>query len=399
MRLPIDVHIGAEKTGTTSIQHYLARNRETLRSDHGILFPASLGPNASYNLAAACQLSPTPDALRQMLSLHTPDDVDAYYTELHHKLQSEISDSQPKRLILSCENFSSRLKTGEEVSRLRDFLAPFASSFRVLVYLRRQDKMITSAYSTRVKNGLTRPFRFPLEGDERHDSHFDQLLDRWAEVFGEDCMVVRLYEPTRLHQSDGIADFCQALGIPADLNRSEVAQNTSLTSNMLEFMRSLNHELPYRIDGELNPLRADIEQALAELNFPGSPHGNYPGNADFYRRYQEGNRKVAQRWFKDDPTIPPELFKDAPSTPTPETGERLGYDQLVKISAHFWNHCQQQLQKTQLERDCLRAELLIERGELKPDQALELANRAAELAPDGQEIRRFIEKVRARTDT
>jgi hypothetical protein len=131
----------------------------------------------------------------------------------YHKLRFEINDSQPKRLLLSCENFSSRLKTRKEVSRLRDFLSSFASSFRILAYLRRQDKMISSAYSIRIKNGITSPFRFPLEGHERHDSHFDQLLDRW--------------------------------------------------------------------NGELNPLRADIEQALGALNFPGSQHSDYPGNANF----------------------------------------------------------------------------------------------------------------------
>lgn len=425
IRLPIDIHIGIEKTGSTSIQHYLALNREVLEADHRVLYPASLGGEASHNLVAACHISPTPSAIQQMLFLQTAEDINAYYYDLQEKLSTEIHHTQPDRLLLSSENFSSRLKTRDEISSLKDFLTPFASKFRILVYLRRQDKLISSAYTTRVKNGLTRPFQFPPEGFERHDSHYDQLLDRWADVFGEENILVRLYERHRLYGLDSVADFCHSFDIPADLLRAEQSQNTSLTENMLDFLRSLNQKLPYRIEGRLNPQRANIVQVLEALDFPGKRHDDYPGNNAFYQRFKTGNTKVAQRWFKNDSTVPPDLFQDTPSTPTPETDEQLEYDQLVEACAHLWSHCQQEIQGVRLERDCLRAELLMGDGQVESarsilkglirgsaidaepffvlarlekntgnlTEALELAKRAAELSPDDQEIECFIADI------
>ena len=54
MKRKVYLHIGTEKTGTASIQHFLSRHYDELR-EKGILYPKSLGRKSNMKLSAALQ--------------------------------------------------------------------------------------------------------------------------------------------------------------------------------------------------------------------------------------------------------------------------------------------------------------------------------------------------------
>lgn len=367
MKRPFEIHIGTEKTGSTAIQKYLQLNRDALLSQHGVLIPHSLGDGTSVNLAAACQLGTKSDSLRTMRSLHTTNDVEHYYQELSLQLKQELDAKQPQRLVLSCENFSSRLKTDKEVEKLHDFIAPFAEQIRILVYLRRQDAMMVSAYTTKVRNGFKGRFSFPEEGIERHDSHYDKLLERWARVFGEDAISVRLFEHERLHKSDVVSDFCQAVDIPDDLVRPAQRENKSPSADLLEIVRLLNWYVPHQVDDKANPLRGNIVDLVTGTSAAAKLPPLQVDDPVIWQRYLEGNRKIAKHWFPHDSSVPTDLFQPLTTVVAPSSGaEEVELDeaQLIAVCASLWNSCQSELRDTRLQRDCIRAELLIERGKL-----------------------------------
>lgn len=385
-RIPIDIHIGVEKTGTTTIQRYLRENRFSILAQHGTLFPRSLGGNLSANLAAACQKSAFPDDLRKCRNLLTADAVTNYRTLLQEQFYKELSQTNNlQRIVISCEHFSSRLKQVEEVQTLRDFLQPFSDDIRIIVYLRRQDEFFISAYSTGVKSGRTAPFQFPLSNNNSHVLYYSKLLERWTAVFGEKAIQVRLFERSRLKQADIIQDFCETLDLPANLPRSNEHENASFNTNMLVFLREFNHLVPRFLDNKYNKLRGNIIAALGELDLPGEKFKGNNDNERFYDLFKEDNNAVAKRWFKDDPNVPTSLFFGEAINPEQNISQDFDQHQLIQLCAGLWCYSQHELiaaqdkdnQKPQeclselhASRESLRAELMMERGEHKAAAAL-----------------------------
>lgn len=398
--LPIDIHIGTEKTGSTAIQRYLGLNIQRLSQATGTLVPNSLGIGSAVNLAAACQLSEPPDSLRRMRSLLTLHDVKKYFEKLQEHLSNEIANTKPERLLISCENLSSRLKHPDEVQRLSDFLAPFASGIRVIVYLRRQEDMIVSSHTTKIRNGFKGRFNYPPRGGERPDTHYDQLLSRWADVFGEDNIEVRLYERNRLVNADVVDDFCDWAAIPTDLERDIAQQNVSPDAQTLEIMRRMNHFVPHQVDGKPNPLRRNLMNALTITSNHSETVNVPPPNAEFLERFEAGNTEVARRWFSNDDSVPDSLFEAPSDRRNINPPSEIAEDELLQTAAHIWNYAQAEIVTKEFENNCLKAELLLAQGQNQealahceglcrkyPEQtrAVELLNRAQKTAASPRE--------------
>src|SRR5437588_5600820 len=162
MRMPnLHLHIGCEKTGTTSIQKFLRANRELL-ARAGILFPRAPGEENQMGLAVAAQSEFGP-LRRKIFKLRSWPEVDAFREKLGRGLEQELTGSAFRRAIMSGEHCSSRLVSPAEVEWLRDFLRQFFDDITVVVYIRRQDEFLLSTYSTDIKGGAVHRLRVPEE--------------------------------------------------------------------------------------------------------------------------------------------------------------------------------------------------------------------------------------------
>lgn len=369
-RCDIELHIGLAKTGTTAIQSYLADNRRILLEQHGVLFPRSLGHQLSSNLAAACQQSARPDDLRKKRGLLTPAAVDGYREELAARLAEEIAGERPERLVISSEHFTSRLHSDAELARVESFLRPFARSIRVWIYLRRQDELIRSAYTTAVRNGGTSPFHWPGAGRERPDLYFDRLLERWAGQFSHEAINVRLYDHTRLSGNDIVADFCEALALPVDLARPGAKSNASLDAQSLDFLRRFNSHVPYFSGDAVNRLRGDVNRLVDEYAERPSQAFNPAGADAFYARFAAGNRAVRQRFFRDYHDLPEDLFEAPRQAAELPAADPLPRDRIIELTARLWTHAQNELQRERARSAILRVELALERGQVRQAQQL-----------------------------
>lgn len=194
------IHIGTRKTGTSTIQAFLSANRPQLH-ELGYLYPAA-GPqgrkvfqnSAHYNLA------------RQLQERQSFDPAQ----ETWEGIEQQTRRNPGRPVILSCEHLQSL--TSERVRRLRRYLPD--TPVKVIVYLRRQSAYLESQYSQHAK--------FQGMGESIHDYAtriddfltYSRFLDPWRQAFGDDNIVVRLFERGRFRNGDLLDDFLSVVGLP-----------------------------------------------------------------------------------------------------------------------------------------------------------------------------------------
>jgi hypothetical protein len=299
------VHIGAEKTGTTAIQAALVSQAAELRR-HGVCYPASLrsGRVASHTRLVTAAADPARiDDLRRWAHVTSPEQVGAHREDVARSLAEELSSWEPDVLLLSSEHCHSRLRSAAEVATLRSLLARFCEDITVVVYLRPQHEAALSLYSTRLKAGL--PAGDPLSGNPAQPGFFDYgaLVDRWAEVFGEERVRVRTYERGALMGGNILEDFREVVDLPVPLRRPARRANPSLSPRGLRVLGAVNMVLPRFVLGRKNPVRAPVTRVIERLFSGEGPVVSKADAVRFYEGFAATNEVVRRRFFPERATL------------------------------------------------------------------------------------------------
>lgn len=295
------LHIGTEKTGTSTIQRFLTKNRKALARD-GVIYPSVTGENGGtqWGFVACVQDSPWKTDVGLSLGIYSASDQEKYREELRVKLQREFAAS-PKAdtLIISSEHLQSRLATTEAITRLKDFLDPWVDKFEIVFYLRRQDRMAVSFYSTKIKSGNAKPILFPaaMNGPIPYYFDYERLYNNWHAVFGAAAMRVRIFSPLEWVQGDLVQDFCLVCGLLADGKRMPVAENESINQLGVDFLLEVNKQIPSMIAGKRNPEHEALIQFVSRL----CSGKSYPASREeamaFYQRFVDGNERLRKQVF------------------------------------------------------------------------------------------------------
>ena len=302
------LHIGTEKTGTSSIQEFLRANRALLQT-RGVAYPQAPGDINHIGLAALGQDRDRGE-LWEKLGITSIAGRDKYRIQLANELGTEFREKEYDRAVMSNEHCSSRLLSAEEVSSLRDFLSPLFSRIWIVVYLRRQDDFVVSTYSTGIKSGRTTPLSFPKPARIRARYDYWSLLERWCGVFGRENIVCRKFEKQWLSGGDLLTDFLSVIGCDASAEWQYPGNvNSSLDARALEFLRLMNlHLTPDERPPRLVPkLEALSDGPLVDL----SP----ADRGQLMKQLRDSNTLVAETYFggsrtdSDDPLFAPRADK------------------------------------------------------------------------------------------
>jgi hypothetical protein len=322
------LHIGLAKTGTKTLQAAMTLNRDLLRR-HGFVYPVLPGTRHTGLAVYAAAEKASPE-LRARVGLSERDRFVAFIDEFPSGLTAAVAGPDIHTAILSNEYCSTGLSTIEEIARLHRLLSSLAREIRVIVYLRRQDDLATSLYSAQIKNGgHVGKFEF-VEG-----FWFDylELLDMWAEVFGRDHLVIRMFEPAQLHRDGLLADFSIAMGFEPfrELQRPP-HMNMSLDVHALEFMRRFNAHVPLLAGEQINPSRGPIAWAIAGISNGDRLVPSAEAAAAFLDKYGPSNAAVARKYLNRENGV---LFTEPPRN-QPERLPSLDVDKAIEIAAKLW---------------------------------------------------------------
>jgi hypothetical protein len=228
MTKQIILHIGTHKTGTSSLQYFLSTYEAELK-DAGVLYPLGGRRELSPGRSALAH-----HALANSLRGKLPSGGRHYWDAL----LEELARAREETAVVSSEEFSGCEPT--HVGQARTHLSAY--KVKVVVYLRNRLDFMVSAYKQRVKVGR---YRGSFGDFIREDARpaYGELLARWAEVFGAENVLVRVYD--KVKKSPGVEEeFLNILGIPASNFPSYFADkpvvNVSPPDDAVMLMRRLN---------------------------------------------------------------------------------------------------------------------------------------------------------------
>jgi hypothetical protein len=195
MRL-IQIHAGLHKTGTTAIQHTLARLAPDL-AQHGVALPYFGSRGHWHHALAGFSTDPERTA------------------EAWTKLTRRVAKTQADRIILSSEHF-----IGSDPVALRDALARMGDArVQIHIYLRPHIALCTSLHLERVKAGVATSGATDLTRVDRASAAFDYVpaIARLTEIFGPDAIALREFAPAQFTGASLITDFWDFLDLPTAL--------------------------------------------------------------------------------------------------------------------------------------------------------------------------------------
>jgi hypothetical protein len=269
--LKVIIHAGINRTGTTSLQGFLAGNRGAL-ARHGTWYPGE-----AHNQQPLCW------AIKR---------GDAGAEDIRH-LAAERTGV--RTLLLSAENFCTHAK----LPWLRDLATTHET--RVVFYLRRQDHWLMSWYNQHIKW----PFNRRISRMDKHQFlaclpefewiDFERLLDRWAGILGENAVNVAVLEKGQVH--DVVEHFLTILGVPADgLDFETRRRNDSMPVYNLEIARLLGlFDLkPEQRTRVIRALRTGLAHLAPEARTVFSPDERLR----VLDQFEQSNQAVARRFLK-----------------------------------------------------------------------------------------------------
>ncbi len=352
--MKIYLHIGLEKTGTTSIQQFLTYKREELIQQN-ILYPKSLYlPNNEY-ISVAFRDSRYVDDLRVKHNIIRHDQILNFRNKIKESLKQEIDKYHPDILIISNEHISSRLSDEEERKNLINFLKNFSNDITVIVYLRRQDKLLESLYSTSIISGNTYSFeKFFQQIKNRHDLHFYTLLKQWGKYVPKEKMIVKKFDKFSLFNNDIVDDFIKTLNLNIRKDKT-FKDNTSLGYKKLEFLRRFNRYMPMIKDKKINFFRGNIINLLKQINIENDFKIKMTKSQiiKLMQLYNEENMKVSKEFFGSKENIFAFNLDDV------QTDHKVSEDEYFEIFSKLWEKRQIEMEKIKVKNMILNANNLI----------------------------------------
>ncbi len=240
------LHIGTNKTGTTSIQLFLQKNRTVLK-ECGVYYPTEgISPlGAHHYIASSVREAPYPP----------------YPSK--HSIEEHVSDIMESSkdcdtVVVSSELFFD--ESGIDSKKLKLLTEPF-EAVETIVYLRRQDLYAESFHNSRIRTGAK---SVKLENFAQSiNVNYTDRLAFWDNFSSE--IKIGIFEPKKLVEGDLLLDF--------------------MSKANLEHVSGLDFELA-RTNESVNVLAAETLSLINDITDISQPKRNTIG--DFFNdRYPE----------------------------------------------------------------------------------------------------------------
>ena len=238
----LTLHIGTEKTGTTSIQNFLDINYLNLK-EQGISIPRSLCYSESFNhrwaAIIAYNKNRNDDNTKDLFK--SQEDRSKQIQEKIKEFKSEVNSDPSNSWIISSEHLQSRLSTKEEINRLKIILSSLFEDIKILIYLRDPIETAISWWSTKIKSeGVLYNLPEPIHPYINQLCNHKQSIQNWSSIFKKENIMVGIYEDREVERNI-VLDFCKKLNIDfGSLDQNKDFDNKKLSFLGMKYKAHLN---------------------------------------------------------------------------------------------------------------------------------------------------------------
>ncbi|NHN86182.1 hypothetical protein GOB93_16255 [Acetobacter musti] len=305
------LHIGTEKTATTSIQNWLYANRATLSENRVALSDVAETGN---NRALCAWFQPEIDDYLLDKGVRDEAGKAVWFATFIDDFEAEIKQAARSHdtMIISSEHFHRRMTSKESIEALRDFLYRNFSSVEIVCYFREQSEVRKSLYSTGVKGGDTRRIA-DFQNEDLTGSHYynyRNMLGKWSDIFGRSAIRPRLFQRKLFRDRDIRKDFldvCNLSRLSDSMNFDTPRENESLTRFQAFLARQVNTAVPrYDRHGNYSWLRDRLVYVISHFRiFRLGGRIRDPRQLSLHAAFDAENRKFFRDYFGADRNLFP----------------------------------------------------------------------------------------------
>ncbi|EOH7075098.1 coiled-coil domain-containing protein [Campylobacter coli] len=306
------VHIGTEKTGTTSIQEFLYINKSIIQKQN-YFFAQSIGIKNHWDLAFLGYSLNKKDSYILNNSLWNFQAIKQHKKNIFSKIKDEVKFNH--KIIFSSELLQSRLTRKREIVKLYTFFKKIGfTNIKVICYIRDANEMLRSLLSEAIKWEEIDSFELKEEKEEyklgykknlfhfHHICNHKQTLQWWGEIFGKENLIVRLFDKNEFYQGDLLKDFIHSIGLEWDDEFIiPPKQNESLDLLGIDLLRRINKFLPLFCNNARNIFRGDLHHFAVKHFTSKDSHLKFQPPKEVVQSYidyfEESNEWVRKEFF------------------------------------------------------------------------------------------------------
>lgn len=304
------LHIGIDKTGSTTIQNTLHQAHRELLQEERILYP-SIAANHSVFLTTVFHEKP-PKILPLIDSrANNKAAIGRLKNEYFDQFNTDLIKHNWRTIILSAEGLCD--SPPNAILSLLEWITPHVEEIEVVAFVRHPVDWTRSVVQERLKMGFT----LKQLSDTLPAPRWQQRFTPWIDLVGLKNMKIISFEDARAR--DGIlAHFLRAASLPYEriitLLPDTVRANKAMSMEAALLISSLNRQRPLLVDGKVSHERAwpGIDRLMS---IPGNP---FQLSRSDIARAKERNRDDV-RWLNDllgsDYYL--DVFDEAMSAPDP----------------------------------------------------------------------------------
>ena len=274
------VHIGCPKGGSSAIQTGLQLNREALAAQ-GVSVPSDDLQRESC--VTGSQAAFFDGLVRDRQARELPNFGDL--------LDAQADEHEASTIVLSAENLCNPLGFERVFAAVQDRF-----DVRIVMYVRRQDDFLESAWQQWEAKLGGSLLAWMIRCIGIHGNWLE-ILAPWADIFGDDHTVARVYDRQRLTGGDAFADFCAVLGVDASPLHPAGEVNAGLNPLLSRLVEGRSYLFDGPHDGEFYDALRHLAKPLVEKNGVVAPLFSAKESEAVMVRYKKSNEGFRKRFL------------------------------------------------------------------------------------------------------
>ena len=305
------LHIGTQKTGTTSIQSFLKLNRIELEKNK-IYTPKSIDIGNGHHrwITTFGTNKNKVDAFIANQEFSSQEEKDEKINNKFNLFKHEIERIDEGKWIISCEHMQSELRSEDEIKRLKNKLEKLFTKINIILYIRNPLDTVVSLWSTQTKFGA-KLSRIAVPDDPFYENvcNHKKTIIRWENVFGRENLKVLRFQKEDFLNNNLIEDFCFNARINFNKNfKLPPRSNQSLSLIGMKTLGYINNFIPHFEDRKdanaplkLNTERKNIASYIERYTIKGKSYNvSQEEELKFSKYYKDSDDWVLREFFPND---------------------------------------------------------------------------------------------------